>query len=185
MSQPDLQSPLEKNTGSPSPSEPVFLLVGRLRAAHGVKGEIGMEVLTDFPERLKAGSMVFVGEKYRQMQITAIRWKNVVMLLTFAGITDRDQAAFLRNLNVYVQAEHLPKLPKGEYYHHELIGLRVVEESGNELGRLDEIIETGANDVYIVKPESGTELLLPAIESVILAVDLVKGEMVVRPPDWE
>lgn len=185
MRQPDVQNSQDQNPGSPSSSEPVFLLVGKFRSAHGVKGEIGMEVLTDFPERLAPGSVVFVGEDHRPLKITAIRWKNTVMLLSFEGVSDRDQAAYMRNLNVYTRAEHLPKLPQGEYYHHELIGLRVVNEAGDLIGRLDEILETGANDVYVVKPETGNDILFPAIDSVILAVDLNKGEMVVRPPDWE
>jgi len=83
-----------------------------------------------------------------------------------------------------VKAADLPRLPEGQYYHHQLLGLSVVDETGQVLGELAEILETGANDVYLVKTPLGKELLLPAIEDVILGVPLERKEMSVRPPDW-
>jgi 16S rRNA processing protein RimM len=81
---------------------------------------------------------------------------------------------------VYVRADDRPQLPDGEYYHHQLIGLQVVSDEGDILGILTGIIETGANDVYIVRSENDREVLLPAIESVILEIDLERSEMLVR-----
>ena len=78
----------------------------------------------------------------------------------------------------------LPALPDGEYYRFELIGLTVVDRAGAVLGTLDEIIETGANDVYRVHPETGADMLLPALADVIVSVDLPAKQMVVDPPDW-
>ena len=83
----------------------------------------------------------------------------------------------MRNELVYVRADDRPPLAEGEYYHHELIGLRVVDESGDILGILVQILDTRANDVYVVRPQAGPEILLPAIESVILDIDLEKGEI--------
>ena len=86
---------------------------------------------------------------------------------------------------MYIKAEALPELPEGEYYHHQLLGLKVINEAGLEVGSLTEIIETGANDVYVATSAEGKETLFPAIESVILWVDLGRNEMQVRLPDWE
>jgi 16S rRNA processing protein RimM len=175
----------DHDTGSPLPGESVFLAVGRFRHAHGVKGEITMDVLTDFPERLDKGKEVFAGERRQLLRIKSMRWKDTLLLLSFEGYEDCDQVNELRNQILYVRGENLPPLPDGHYYFHQLRGLKVQDESGELLGILDEILETGANDVYMVHSMEGKEILLPAIKTVILNVNLEKGEMVVHPPEWE
>jgi len=114
-----------------------------------------------------------------------LRKKDKFILLTFEGYQDCDQVNVLRNEIVYSRYDKLPPLPDGQYYHHQLVGLRVMDESGAELGILSEIIVTGANDVYIVRSPGKPELLLPAIESVIIQVDLEKGSIISRPPEWD
>ena len=171
-------------TGSPTPGEPVFVMVGQMRRPHGVKGEILMEIMTDFPQRLKAGTTIYVGEGHQPFQIAHRRAVEKGLLLSFDGFTDCDQVAILTNQAVYVPVSTLPPLPEGQYYHHQLIGLSVIDDSGTELGKIVEIIETGANDVYVVHSADGEEILLPVLPEVILEVDLVKGAMRVRPPEW-
>ena len=170
--------------GSPSEGEPEFIAVGRLRASHGVKGEISMQIYTDFPERLHPGGIVYIGEQHLPLQITSKRPKDKLLLLSFKGYEDIDHVNVLRNAMVYTKTENLPALPEGQYYHHQLIGLNVMDETGGLLGKLVEIIETGANDVYIVRAEDGSEILLPAIESAILKIDLEIGAITARPPEW-
>jgi 16S rRNA processing protein RimM len=177
--------PLVETTGSPKPGEPLFLAVGILCRPHGVKGEILMDVLTDFPERLGRNKLVYVGEEHEPFRIEHLRPQDKALLVTFTGIEDADQAGLLRNKQVYMRADSLPELPEGTYYHHQLIGLVVVDNNGQKLGILTEILETGANDVYVVVSAEGVETLLPAIESVILGVDLERQEMRVKPPAWE
>jgi 16S rRNA processing protein RimM len=178
------QSP-DQETGSPQSGGPVFLAVGRLHRPHGVRGEIELEIITDSPERLTPGKVLYVGEKHQRHRISMVRPKGQGLLVGFEDLTDRDQVALLRNLMLYVRADELPPLPPGEYYHYQLIGLRVVTETGEVLGRLTEIIETGANDVYVVTNTAGQEVLLPAIEAVILEISLECGEIRVRPQVWE
>lgn len=172
-------------SGSPDSGEPLMLAVGKLRRPHGVSGEIQMEVYTDFPERLQPQKTVYVGPAYEPLQIASLRRHNLLILISFDGFEDRDQVGRLRNQIVYVSGESLPALPEGEYYHHELLGLAVFNESGVGLGVLTEILETGANDVYLVETAEGKELMLPAIDDVILAIDLAERTMRVRPPLWE
>ncbi len=177
--------PTQETIGSPKPGEPTFLVVGKLRRPHGVKGEIMMDILTDFPQRLRKGKQVFVGPQHTPQTITSVRTKNQTLLVSFAGFEDCDQVGVLRNMDVYVQSAGLPELPEGEYYFHQLIGLKVVDEAGNALGELTEILETGANNVYVVRNAEDREILLPAIDGeVILKVDLERGEMHVCPPVW-
>ncbi len=182
------QTTQDKNdhpAGSQSTSEPVFLVAGRLHRTHGVKGEIEFEAVTDFPGRIRKGLTVYLGDEHRPLKIVDRRPKGQQLLLTFEGYENREEAAQLRNQWVYTHSAGLPDLPEGEYYHHQLIGMRVVGPDNQELGRLEEILETGANDVYVVLTLEGKELLIPAVEDVIVNVDLGQGVMVVKPPAWE
>ncbi len=166
--------------GSPPTGEPVFLAVGKLRRPHGMHGEMVMDVLTDFPERLKPGRKLLVGDRHLPVQIRSVRGHNQAMLIAFNGYDTPEQAGEFRNQILYASTVEQPPLEEGEYYHHELIGLQVVDERGRLLGDLVEIMETGANDVYVVRPQTGQEILLPAIDEVILEISLEKKSMCVH-----
>ena len=162
-----------KAPGSPD-GEPVYLAVGFLRRAHGLRGEMVMDLHTDFPERLRNGRTLFVGSEHRQMTLIGARPHAKGMLVKLKGIETPEEAGQLRNQWVYVKAADVPSLPEGKLYQHELLGFQVVDEDGKALGELVEILETGANNVYVVRDENGKELLLPAIPSVILELDAAR-----------
>ena len=165
------------DTGSPTVGEPEYLVVGFLRRPHGVKGEILMDVHTDFPERLKTGKTVFVGDSYEPMVMASLRPHASGLLVRFRGIKTPEGAGQYRNSWVYVPTGDRPALPEGEYYHHQLIGLTVVTDEDRELGMLVDVLETGANDVYLVRDADGKETLLPAIPEVVLEVRLADRQM--------
>jgi 16S rRNA processing protein RimM len=167
-------------TGSPVEGEPVYLVVGKFRHSHGLRGEILMEVITDFPERIRQGKILYIGEGHLPIKVAGRRVHGGNLLLSFDGIDTPEEAGRLRNQWVYVPADDRPPLSEGEYYHHQVLGLRVSSEDGVELGIITDILETGANDVYVVRSESGKEILLPAIQSVILDIDLEKEQMLVH-----
>lgn len=160
----------KKDTGSPT-GEPLYLSVGFLRRPHGVKGEIVMDLHTDFPERMKSGRKLFIGEERQPVTLTSVRPHQSGLLVKFKGIETPEQAGKFRNQWVYVKKSDLPPLSEGQLYQFELLGFRVVDEDGNPLGELVEILETGANDVYVVRDDSGREILLPNIPSVILDLE--------------
>ena len=160
-----------KNTSGSPNGEPLYLSVGFLRRPHGVLGEIVMDLHTDFPERMKAGRKLFVGEEYKPMTLTNVRPHQLGLLVKFENIETPEDAGKLRNQWVYIKAKDAPPLPEGKIYQYELIGFKVVDENDNLLGELAEILETGANDVYVVRDDSGKEILLPNIPSVILDLD--------------
>ena len=166
--------------GSPTSGEPVYLAVGMLRRPHGIHGDLLMEVHTDFPERLRPGMKVYIGKDYAPMTIARIRPHAQGLLVGLRGVETPEAAGRYRNLLVSVPAKDRPSLPQGEYYHHQLIGLRVESDDGESLGLLTEVLVTGANDVYVVTDEAGRELLLPAIEPVVLSVDLEGGVLKVH-----
>jgi len=167
-------------TGSPKPGEPEFLVIGKLRKPHGVHGEIAMEILTDFPERIKTGSEVFMGNDYKPLHIRNIRQHNQLLLISFEEYLDPEKASECRNQFISIPSTELPELPSGDFYHHQILGLQVYDEDGRLLGKIENILETGANDVFVIRLNEGDEILLPAIDSTIKRIDLERGELYVN-----
>lgn len=163
--------------GSPPRGEPDFLAVGKLRRPHGIRGEILMDILTDFPDRLTDGMILFVGTEHRPLRILHQRAHRQARIVAFEGYKTPEEIGELRNQYVFIPTADIQPLPDGEYYHHQILGLKVVNETGEPLGTIVEILETGANDVYVVRRERAADILLPAIDSVILSIDLNLGEM--------
>jgi len=170
----------QQPAGSPSTGEPLFLVVGKLRHAHGLHGEILMEVITDFPERIRPGLTLYIGEEHQPLKVASRRPHSGNLLLGFHSIDTPEAIGQYRNLWAYVPASDRPPLEDGEYYHHQLLGITVVSDEGQVLGKLVEILTNPANDVYVVQPEAGREILLPALKSVILNVDLAQSRMQVH-----
>jgi 16S rRNA processing protein RimM len=166
--------------GADELQSPDFLAVGKLHRSHGVRGEIILEILTDFPERIRSGVTLYIGTEHRPLRVKSRRQADTTLLLTFDGFDTPEAVGELRNQIAYVPAEGRPTLPKGEYYHHQLIGKSVITDDGRSLGLLKEIIETGANDVAVVQPQTGNEILIPLIEGVLLGVDEAAGTVQVH-----
>jgi len=180
MSQARANSAHKDAAGSLSSGEPAFLAVVKLRHAHGVHGEILMEVLTDFPERLTPGITLFLGQDAKQVRLVKSRRHNVGLLMTFEGYNTPEDVGQLRNLIVYVKTTDRPTLEDGEYYHHQLIGLRVLTQAGESIGRVGEILSTGASDVLVVHPSTGPDVLIPIVDAFVLRIDLSAGEIIVH-----
>jgi len=180
MTEQDSITRSENFAGPPDNGEPVFLVVGKLRRPHALRGEMLMDILTDFPDRLTPDLLVYVGEDHLPLRIRSRRPHMRAMLVSFDGYDDPQSVGELRNHFVYVRSEDRPPLPDGEYYHHQILGLRVRCDDGRFLGTISKILVTGANDVYIVNTASGPDILLPAIESVVLDVDIDNGEILVH-----
>ncbi len=150
-----------------------FLVVGKLRRPHGIRGEIIMSVWTDFPDRLVPGMEVYVGNDYKPVHVRSIRRYREDLLISFDEYLVREDVGILRNQEVMVRTDTCPPLVEGELYLHQVLGMTVIDNSSdNLLGTITEIIETGANDVYVVRDDKGLEILLPAIDSVILDINI-------------
>ncbi len=130
-----------------------------------------MLVLTDFPERLQPGTVIYLGERYKPHTIRSRRSHQALLLVAFEGYPDRTAVEVLRNQVVYLPADQAPELPAGEFYRFELLNLNVFDEKGQNLGVVEEVLETGANDVLLVRMANGTELLLPLIDEVVKKIE--------------
>lgn len=160
------------------------MAVGHIVGVHGLRGEVKVDLYTDYPERFAPGEQLMLGADLVEVEIAAVRPHKEFLLIRFEGIEDRNAADQLRGLWLFIDENHAAELEEGAYWIHDLIGLRVVGEDAVELGELVDVLITGANDVYVVRLTAGVqrqqELLLPAIPEVIKAVDLDKGVMTVR-----
>lgn len=154
--------------------------MGQIVRPHGVRGEVGMKLLTAYPEHLFDVETLYLGEDYEPRQVTRMRRHSEGMIIHFSGMGDRDAAEELRGLMVHVHIDDAVPLEDGEYYLFQIEGIRVVTDTGDELGRLTGLLETGANDVYVVTRPDGGEVLLPVIPDVILKVDVAAQVMTVH-----
>lgn len=159
---------------------PRYLAVGRIAAAHGIHGEVEVEIHTDFPERFVPGARFLVGQRKEPMVVESVRPYRKRLLIKFEGVSDRTVAQSLRGAWIQVPISEAWPLEEGEYYEFQVLGLEVWTEEGEYLGTLEEVIYTGANDVYVVHGPRG-EVLLPAIPEVIREVNLDAERMTVRP----
>lgn len=162
-------------------TDPEHLVVGRIVAPHGVRGEVRVAIETDDPERFARLERVYLGDERVPYAVEGARLHKGQALLRLRGIDDRDAAEAWRSAWVYVAFEDALPLDEDEYYHYQLVGLEAITDGGESLGRVAEILTTGANDVYVIRGPRG-ELLLPAIGEVVLEIDLEANRMVVRPP---
>ena len=176
---PEMAEQYQDTAGSIGPVEPAYVLIGRLQKSHGVRGEITLRVFSDFPERIRRGKTIYIGADFQPCKITGTRWKNDLLLLKLEGFDSPESVRELVGKEIFSAVKDLPSLSEGRYYHHQLIGMRVFEGE-EDLGVLAAIMETGANEVYIIDQADGQELLIPSIPEVILKVDLEQKRLEVR-----
>lgn len=161
------------------------LQVGVISSTHGVRGEVKVFPTTDDVTRFKKlKEVILVTEKTEKvLKITSVKFFKQFAILKFEGIDTLNDVEVYKGASLYVDRKNAVKLQKDEYFIADLIDLKVVDENGNELGTLIEVMPTGANDVYIVKNAEGKELLFPAIKECILNIDFKKGQMTVHVMD--
>lgn len=154
-----------------------FVAVGVIHRAHGVRGELSVESLSDAADRFAEGATLWIdGERYKVQQTRPAKRG---LSLKLASIDTRDAAEALRGKLLEIPEEALEPLTEGEYYRFQLVGMDVVDLEGRALGRLEQVLATGSNDVYVVRGPAG-ELLLPATDEVIREVDVAGKRLVVE-----
>lgn len=157
-----------------------FVAVGRVVRPHGVRGNLLVEAISDLIHSLEQGVEVHLGDSERKTRVKYLRSHQNRYLLAVEGVHDRSEAEQYRGAEVLLSGQKTEDLPEGTYYHWQIVGLNVISDEGESLGTISRILETGANDVYVVEKEGAKELLLPAIDSVIVEVDLEQETLVVR-----
>lgn len=164
-----------------------YFEVGTIVNTHGIKGEVRVQSITSHPEvrYAKGSQLMWFNEKETKSELLTVKKHRVhknFYLLTFDGFENiNDVEQFVRGtLNVTEDQLLDLELEEDEFYHHAVIGLEVIDEDGEHIGELKEIIETGANDVWVVKRENQKDLLLPFIESVVKLIDFEQETITVH-----
>ncbi|MDO4623045.1 MAG: ribosome maturation factor RimM [Eubacteriales bacterium] len=159
-----------------------FLKIGAVTSTHGVKGEVKVYPTTDDPTRFEDLDEVILTKNSRQEihEIQSVRYFKNMVILKLKDIDDMTKAETYKTWDIIIPREMGVELEEDEYYQADLIGLEVSTEEGEYLGKLKDVLETGANDVYVVKTEQYGEVLIPAIKACILNVDIEGGKMLVH-----
>lgn len=159
-----------------------LLQVGIITSTHGVRGEVKVYPTTDDPRRFRRLKEVVLdtGKEKMNLEIEGVKFFKQFVILKFRGLDNINDIEKYRQKSLYVTRKNAVRLQRDEYFIADLIGLKVQDEDGKELGTVKDVIETGANDVYEVEMADGKSLLLPAIKQCILNVDVENGTMQVH-----
>ena len=159
-----------------------LLQVGIITSTHGVRGEVKVYPTTDDPRRFRRLKEVVLdtGKEKINLEIEGVKFFKQFVILKFKGLDNINDIEKYRQKSLYVTRKNAVRLQRDEYFIADLIGLKVQDEDGKELGTVKDVIETGANDVYEVEMADGKSLLLPAIKQCILNVDVENGTMQVH-----
>lgn len=161
-----------------------YLQVGKIVNTHGVSGEVKLIPLTDDPKRFDDLEWAYIEKDGVLSRHDVQRVKHVKnhVIIKFSGIGSMDEADVYKNCYVVVDRENAIKLPEDSYFICDIVGCDVADENGNLLGRITDVLKTGSNDVYVIKSETGKELLLPALKSVVRKVSLDERRIEVSVP---
>ena len=159
-----------------------LLQVGIITSTHGVRGEVKVYPTTDDPRRFRRLKEVVLdtGREKLNLEIEGVKFFKQFVILKFKGLDNINDIEKYRQKSLYVTRKNAVRLQRDEYFIADLIGLKVQDEDGTELGTVKDVIETGDNDVYEVEMADGRSLLLPAIKQCILNVDVENGMMQVH-----
>lgn len=160
-----------------------WISVGEIVTVHGIQGELRVLPLTDDPARLEELSRFYCRTAKGTMTLhpERLRFHRGCAVMKFKEIADRNMAEELRGARLWIPKSERKALPPGRFYEDQLLGMEVLDENDGFLGKIKDILVTGANDVYVVKEAQG-EWLLPALKSIVVRVDLESHKMWVRIP---
>ena len=156
--------------------------VGVITQPHGVRGEMKVFPTTDDPRRFEDLDTVILdtGKEKRNLTIQSVKYQKNLVILKCKEVNDRNEVELLRKAELYVTRDQAVELEEGEYFIADLLGCKVVSDEGEDLGVLDDVLQTGANDVYSVKKKGEKELLIPVIPQCVLNGDSEKEGVLVH-----
>ena len=166
---------------APGSAADPWVAVGTIVGAFGIRGDVKIQPLTDFPERFERTPTLHLGDKRTPHAVASARLHKRIVVAHLAGIETANDAEKLRGVTVYVRETELVALPADSYYLHDLIGLRVEHVDGTPLGVVADVVGAGGNDLFVVRTPAGNDVLLPAVKEFVKAVDIRHGVMRVAP----
>lgn len=158
------------------------ICVARIGAPHGVRGQVRLWTFTEDPYAVLDYGPLSSKDGKRTIEVDNVREAKGHLVATLKGVTDRDAAARLNGVELYISRDALPDTEDGEYYHADLIGLAAVNAAGEAIGRVVAMHDFGAGDIIEIAPPSGPTLLLPFTDAVVPTVDIAGGKVVIDMP---
>jgi 16S rRNA processing protein RimM len=158
------------------------LRVGSITKPHGLKGAVKVYPTTDDKDNLSPGQQLFISVKDKDIPVTiktSSRFKNLY-ILSFDEYSSIEEVEALRGADLFIRRSDVRELSEDEYFISDLIGLKTFDEDGSEIGVLKEVLQTGANDAYVISRPKQSDLLIPAIKECILSISTDEGRMTVR-----
>jgi len=152
--------------------------VGEINSPWGIKGHVKVTPLTSNPERLQPKQKVFVGDL--SLTITDAKIVGKIPVIQFSSFTTRNSVESLKGSLIEILEKDLPELPENIFYIHDIVGLTVFTDDEEVVGEVIEVLQTGANDVYVIRPSIGKDILIPALESVIVAIKIEDESLIIR-----
>ncbi len=159
------------------------IVIGKIVAPHGVRGDIRIMPLTEKPEQFLDLKYLLLADG-RKLTIKHARFHKRMVLVTTAEITSMNEAELLRDQEIMIKAEDLPKLEEGQFYVADLIGLPVYDETGVQIGTFKDSLSTGSNDVYVIAVPNAKDILVPALKIYVKEINLAEKRIVVALPEW-
>lgn len=166
---------------------PKHLILGQVLRPHGIKGELRVQLTTNFPEQFKNRQRLVIGTDLENLktlhvyEVERIRLHQGYGIVKLTTINDRDEADRFRGQYILTPLDEAVPLESDEYYYFQLIGLTMLTDTGEDIGKVAEILETGANIVYVVQGEKYGEVLIPATEEIVQKIDISAGHILITP----
>lgn len=161
-----------------------LVIIGKVVAPHGVRGDVRVIPLTDFPDRFLNMKSVLVGDQ--RLPIESAKFHKQFLILKFRGLDDRNSVEQLRGSLLQVQKKDAVPLEEGRYYVFDIVGMSVYTADGRLEGVITDVISTGSNDVYVVERQGGRALLVPALKKIVASIDVAGKRMVIQnPEEWD
>lgn len=176
-------------TGKEKPDPDELVLMGRVMRGHGIRGEVKVYCETDDPLRFEALDQVYVGRTIDVVEpydINSVRFqqhakKGTLALIKFAQVADRTEADQLRGADVYATEENLPPLEEGQLFLHDLVGLKVEQEDGTNVGEVKDVMRLPAHDVFVIAREGKSDAMVPDVEEFVVSIDLEEQVLRIAP----
>ena len=159
------------------------IVIGKIVAPHGVRGDIRILPLTEKPEQFLDLDYLLLQDG-RKLTIKHARFHKRMVLVTTEEIKSMNEAELLRDQEVLIKAEDLPELEEGQFYVADLIGLPVYDEEGKQIGTFKDSLSTGSNDVYVIAVTGEKDILLPALKLYVKEINIAEKRIVVTLPEW-
>ena len=159
------------------------IIIGKIVAPHGVRGDIRILPLTEKPDLfLDLEYLLLEGGK--KLTVKNARFQKRMILVTTKEVTSMNEAELLRDKNIYIKAEDLPELEEDEFYVADLVGIPVYDLEGKQIGTFKDSLSTGSNDVYIIAVPGAKDILVPALKEYFKEINLAEKRIVVKLPEW-